>query len=486
MISGEDLQAAIDSASLGDEIVLEVNAVFTGPFTLPDKGSGTDWITIRSASLASLPEGVRVSPGDNLVMAAIEAPDFSACFNADANAHHYRMAGLEIRTAEGAYSFGLNNHNWTNHHFIYDRCYMHGQNTVGCRRSGGYSGNNMAIIDSYLDNFWETGADSQAIWILEGHTFLFHNNYLEAAAECFLSGGATHTVGRMPEDITITRNTFEKRLTWKDDESNWDGINRSIKNLLEFKTGRRVLVEGNDFLDYWIDEQRLPIVFKSTNQGPQGANPDAQVEHVTYRYNYTQGAGSGINITQEDSQNQGVEPCQNILIEHNLTVDMALTRPWSVSGGRQARGYELTRQHSNIVIRHNTLFMYQGPEFKSAMFWLEGDTTGLVFQDNLVAQGRAGLSASGFGADHLGVLAKYAPDAVFTNNVMWSSEPVNQPGNYPPGNLVPVDVAAVGFENYIEGGGGDYSLSASSIYKGTASDGTDPGVNFDLYNVART
>lgn len=47
-----DLQAAIDAARPGDTILLEAGKTFTAveaSFTLRDKGSSTEWITIRSA-----------------------------------------------------------------------------------------------------------------------------------------------------------------------------------------------------------------------------------------------------------------------------------------------------------------------------------------------------------------------------------------------------------------------------------------------------
>src|SRR5690348_5256868 len=52
--AGGDFQAALDQATLGDLIVLQAGAVYTGPFTLPAK-RGTGWITIQSSSAATLP-----------------------------------------------------------------------------------------------------------------------------------------------------------------------------------------------------------------------------------------------------------------------------------------------------------------------------------------------------------------------------------------------------------------------------------------------
>src|SRR5947207_10044761 len=59
------LQAAIDSAQLGDTIILQAGTTYTGAFTLKNKTTGTGMITIQSSNLAQLPgAGVRVSPAD--------------------------------------------------------------------------------------------------------------------------------------------------------------------------------------------------------------------------------------------------------------------------------------------------------------------------------------------------------------------------------------------------------------------------------------
>src|SRR4051812_27129618 len=51
--AGGNVQTAINSAQLGDTIVLASGATFTGNFTLPNKTTGTGWITIRSSAADS-------------------------------------------------------------------------------------------------------------------------------------------------------------------------------------------------------------------------------------------------------------------------------------------------------------------------------------------------------------------------------------------------------------------------------------------------
>src|SRR3954465_305290 len=64
--------AALTNAQPGDTIVLQAGAAYTGTFKLPNKTTGSGWITIRTSNLAQLPgEGVRVSPSDAPNMARL-------------------------------------------------------------------------------------------------------------------------------------------------------------------------------------------------------------------------------------------------------------------------------------------------------------------------------------------------------------------------------------------------------------------------------
>src|SRR5262249_7992727 len=101
LAAGENLQAALDKAQLGDTITLEAGAVFTGPFRLPKK-SGDGWIVIRtSAPDGRLPApGTRVDPSHAPVMPKLVAASESVLVTAE-GAHHYRFIGLEISPTRG-------------------------------------------------------------------------------------------------------------------------------------------------------------------------------------------------------------------------------------------------------------------------------------------------------------------------------------------------------------------------------------------------
>jgi hypothetical protein len=86
----------------------------------------------------------------------------------DPGAHHYRFIGIEVAPKGGAFvstllQFGDKeaSADAVPHHLIVDRCYVHGDAKVGARRGVALNGRHIAVIDSYVADFKEVGADSQ-------------------------------------------------------------------------------------------------------------------------------------------------------------------------------------------------------------------------------------------------------------------------------------------------------------------------------------
>src|SRR5207244_10542650 len=110
---------------------------------------------------------------------------------AAAGAHHYRFIGLEVRPSEGTFLSNLIDlgsdeqaPDAVPHDIIFDRCYIHGDAAKGSRRGIALNSAQSAVVDSYLADFKEAGADSQAIagWTGPG-PFKIVNNYIEGAGE---------------------------------------------------------------------------------------------------------------------------------------------------------------------------------------------------------------------------------------------------------------------------------------------------------------
>src|SRR6058998_3955659 len=259
--AGGDLQAALNSAQLGDTLVLQAGATYTGNFTLPVK-SGSGWIYVQSSALSSLPAaGTRVGPGQASLMPKIVSPNTAPAISTAAGAHHFRFVGVEISTtwaSTSATNYGLVSLEAPNGNtaltqvptdIVFDRCYIHGTPTGNVRRAILMNSARTAVVDSYLSDLHEIGADSQAIAAFNGPgPFKIVNNYLEGAGENVMFGGADPRIPDLvPSDIEVRQNYFVKPLAWRQGDPAYAGVAWTVKNLFELKNARRVLVEGNLF-----------------------------------------------------------------------------------------------------------------------------------------------------------------------------------------------------------------------------------------------
>ena len=117
------------------------------------------------------------------------------------------------------------------HHIVIDRCYVHGDRQLGARRGIAMNSRDTAVVHSYLSDFKEVGADSQAIagWNGTG-PFMIADNYLEAAGENVLFGGADPAIPDLvPEDIEVLRNHMAKPLAWRSGDREFEGVAWTVK-----------------------------------------------------------------------------------------------------------------------------------------------------------------------------------------------------------------------------------------------------------------
>jgi hypothetical protein len=462
--AGEDLQAVIDEARPGDFIELEPGARYQGPFRLPPK-DGDGWIQIGTTTPPSpLAAGEHVSPADAVSMPKLVASS-SPVITAEPASHHYRLVGLEIAPADGVFLHELVQLGRAEtrvsdlpHHFIIDRCYLHGDRQRGARRGVAMNSRDTAVVHSYLSDFKEVGADSQAIagWNGTG-PFRIADNYIEAAGENVLFGGADPAIPDLvPADIEVLRNQMTKPLAWRSGVGEFEGVAWTVKNLFELKNARRVLVDGNVFEYNWPHAQNgFAILFTVRNQ--DGESPWSTVEDVIFQNNLVQHVASGINILGTDDIHPS-QPARRIAILNNLFVDI---------GGRWGAGrlFQLLEGVNDVRIGHNTALqtdfvIFGGERTPNEPF---------VFENNLVLHNRYGVIGSGTSPGRP-TLDRYFPHAVMKRNVF-----VGGPAaSYPADNFFPSSLDSVGF---VDRQHGDYRLAASSPYKHAASDGRDPGAD---------
>src|SRR5258706_14875915 len=102
-----DLQAAINAANCGDEIVLQAGATFAGNFILrykgPCTGTDADYISLRTSNLTGItPAGSRITPAQASSMPTVLASTSNPALEAEANAHHYKLIGINFRNVGGS------------------------------------------------------------------------------------------------------------------------------------------------------------------------------------------------------------------------------------------------------------------------------------------------------------------------------------------------------------------------------------------------
>jgi len=463
--SGGDLQAALDAARPGDVVTLEAGAVYRGPFTLPRK-SGSGWIVLRTAGDASpAPAGTRIDPGQAPKLAKLVAAS-GAVVKAAPGAHHYRLSGLEIRPTEGAFLYNLveigsaeTSTEEVPHHVIVERCLIRGDPRRGARRGVALNGAHVAVIDSYIADIKEVGADSQAIagWNGPG-PFKIANNYLAGAGENVMFGGVDPSIRDLvPSDIEILRNHVAKPLAWKPGEPTYAGTPWTVKNLLELKNARRVRVEGNLFEHSWVQAQiGFAVVLTVRNQ--DGRAPWSVVEDVTFANNVIRGATSGVNIHGRDNTHPS-QPTRRIVIRNNLFADLGGPR-W----GGEGRLFQIVDGTSSIVIDHNTalhignIITAEGPPHR-----------GFVFTDNIVAHNTYGIAGTGVGTGTQALDALF-PGAVVRRNVIVGGSSAQ----YPRDNFFVGSWAQVKFEDLAQG---RIRLTEGSPFRRAGLDGTDVGVD---------
>jgi hypothetical protein len=469
--AGGDFQAALNAAQPGDVIALQPGAVFTGPFTLPNK-SGTGWITIRSATADSNlpPPGTRVTPAHAAVMPKLQGPNTQAAITTAAGAHHYRFVGVEFRPASGMYTYGLivlgtaqeSTVSVLPSNIIFDRCYIHGDTATGGKRGIALNSRSTAIIDSHLSDWKGQGQDTQAIggWNGPG-PFKIVNNYIEGAGENVLFGGADPSIANLvPSDIEFRRNVVSKPLAWNhNDPGTYAGVRWTIKNLFELKNAARVLVDGNVFQNNWMDAQSgFAVVLTVRND--DGAAPWSTLRDVTFTNNVIRNSAAGINVLGRDDRFVS-DQTQRVLIKNNVFEGIGGPRL-----GANGRLLQLIRSPTDVIVDHNTAF-HTGNIITVA----EGQTSNFVFRNNVVPHNEYGVIGGGMGVGNSSI-STYFQKAQFARNVLAGGNAAL----YPPDNFFPSSLAGIGF---VDMSAGNYRLATGSPYKNAGTDGQDLGADID-------
>jgi hypothetical protein len=474
--AGGDLQAAITAAQPGDTILVQAGAVFTGSYTLTAKYA-TQFVTIRStASDSTLPlPGVRITPAHAALLPKFR-PASGAAFRTAPNASYWKLQFLEfLPNAAGSSAelvqFGnggasQNTLGVVPHHLVIDRSYLHGDASFGQRRGVALNSRDSQVIDSYFADFKSATVDSQAIcgWNGPG-PFLIENNYLEAAGQNVMFGGADPSIPNLvPSGITLRRNHIAKPDAWM--TGPW-----RVKNLIQLKNAADVTIDGNTLERLWrADQHGYAIVLAPTNQN--GTAPWTQVKNVIIRHNVIRHVAAGINITGYDSVAPS-QQTQNISITNNLFYDISSRWTASAAPG-PGRVIYIGGGPTGIAITRNTMVSTGSAVFIGGGFSPTGvQIAGFSFNHNIVNAKTQPVYGNAQGEGTKG-LAYYAPSGGFLGNVIGQYSAAA----YPPGTtLLPYHTLE---SQFVNAGGNDYRLAPTAMIPSTA------GVDFTALSAART
>ena len=531
---GEDPSQAVARASCGDTIQLQAGATFE-KLVLPAKQcDDSHWIIIRTSAPDSKlpPEGTRMTPCYAGVASLPGRPSFQCSstenvlakieFNAKAGsgpvillpgANHYRLIGLEVTRAESnAIIYNLiGPDKGTADHLVFDRMWIH-----GTRQNETVRGVMLAhiryaaVIDSYFSDFHcvaKTGAcvDSQAVAGGNGDDpmgpFKIVNNFLEAAAESIELGGSGATA--TPTDIEIRRNHMFKPMIWMKGQTGFvggvDGSPFIVKNLFELKNAQRVLLDGNILENTWggFSQTGFAVLLTPKNQaiGQRNVCPSCIVTDVTIRNCEIRHVASAFQMGNGLSSNGGVAKDGGRYSIHDVIVDDINPELYNGFGTfaqlSMTPGVSDSPRLHDIRIDHVTafpvksLFILGGPRSDPKM-------SGLSITNSIFSVGAQPIATTGGGIDrNCSAQPKTRPaESVFrdcfSTFAFQHNLVIGGAAEWPKENKTPKNAAEVGFVNYRDGNGGEYRLSATSKFKGAASDEKDIGADIAAIDRATT
>lgn len=435
-----DLHSYLTQVKAGDRIILK-DRPFVGNFTLP-AFTGTDWVEIVSE-----PGGMATIVSNNGSLPLLAMP-FS---------HHWRLnkVGFTHSSKNTFDLFRIGEHTWhptlaeVPHHFEILGCEFYVQHDQEQRRAININATDVLISGTRVWGIKEFGRDSAGI--ASSHSpgrIKITNCDIEAASENILFGGDDPIIkGLIPTDIEITNNIIRKPLTWIN-----NGQNLNVKNLLELKNAKKVLIKGNVFDGCWKDGQDgYAIVFTPRNQS--GKAPWCTVEDVLFAFNTIKNSGAGVNILGTDNEKPS-DIVKRIRVRDNL---MILSK--SQFGGA---GY-CVQINGGIVIEfnHNTMLS------EGSLVGAYGTPTDrFTFINNVGYHGAYGIFGAVVGSGN-NAIAQYFPNGTFLNNIIAGSFQGNK---YPKATINPTTAELVA--------GLDVEMKVTdSRWIGAGTDGRNLGYN---------
>ncbi len=250
----------------------------------------------------------------------------------------------------------------------------------------------------------------------------------------------------------------------------------SVKNILEFKKGRRVLVEENLLENNWVGADQYGFAIVLTVRTDNGATPWAALEDIRIVRNIIRNSGSGVNLSARDGNFGGT--AGRITFKENLFYGIDAQkwgRPQFYASATwfdgRSRMFQILQGPPDVAIDHNTLIQETSTGGGPWSLMLDPHTAAgkldrFQFTNNIATYGVKGTST----AEGNPTQAFYAPDSTFSKNVLIG----RAEANYPDGNYFPSERAGVGFSSEATA---DFRLASGTPYKSAAAEGRDLGAD---------
>lgn len=447
--AGGDLQAAINAAKPGDEIVLDAGAVFKATFTLPMKADGPP-IVIRSSAV--LPNR-RISPADVALLASIGSTNVEPAIMGH-NTANWKFDGIRFLPTHD----GLYNVVWLENarNVTFDRILFVGE-ASGQRRVILGNGQQITVTRSHFENVFRQGDESNAFCAYNGGgPYTITDNYFEVAGINILFGGAnSDSPAHVPADILVQGNHLTKRWEWKPDGAK----PATVKNLFEIKSGKRAVIRGNLMERNWTNAQNgFGVLFTVSNDGE--AATWTTIEDILFENNILRDTERGININGTGYGAASTLQLRRLTIRNNL-----------LGAGFQIGGEagEVTFDHNTFTHQGGLGLLYRGGIWRTGEAPREGRfaVEKFTFTNNLAYHGDGGLVGDGVGSG-LAALTEHTASYTWTHNVL-----ANRIGTatYPSVTWHPTTAEHQAQFN------ADSTLKTGSTYRKAANDGTDLGWN---------
>jgi hypothetical protein len=195
--AGGSLQQALNQVQPGGTIRLAPGTTYVGNFVLPAKG-GSSYVVITTRDAVLPPPGTRIDPSYKSALATLRSASTASVLTTASGAGYYRIVGVAFEANQNGAGdvIALGSASQTSlsqvpHHIELDRVLIAGDPVAGQKRGIAVNAADVVIANSDIRDIKSVAQDSQAIagWNTPG-PIVIRNNFLEAAGENILFGGA--------------------------------------------------------------------------------------------------------------------------------------------------------------------------------------------------------------------------------------------------------------------------------------------------------